>query len=120
MKTIKRTVIAASIMLLAFAFTTRAQDEPMAGGYGKMPVTSAEALRNARFAVSSRARRTGQKIVFVKLLKAEQQVVAGLNFRLCMRVVMNGKTRTVTAVVYQNLKERKTLTDWKTWGCTNL
>lgn len=120
MKTIKRSVIAASLILLAFAFTVRAQDEPIVGGYGEMSVKSAEALRNARFAVSSRARRTGQKVSFVKLLKAEQQVVAGLNFRLCMRVTVNGKVRTVTAVVYQNLKRRKTLTNWKSVGCTDL
>jgi hypothetical protein len=112
----------AALVIGAFAVNSQmlAQDEPIVGGYGDMSVKSAEALRNARFAVSSRAKRTGQKIVFVKLLKAEQQVVAGLNYRLCMRVRLNGRLRTVTAVVYKNLRNRKSLTNWKTGGCTDL
>ena len=103
--------------MLVFSSSASAQDdEPFAGGYISMPVTSAEAQQNARFAVASRAKRKGQKIVFVKLLKAKQQVVAGMNYRLCMRVRVNGRIQTVTAVVFQNLQKRKSLTSWNTTG----
>jgi Aspartic acid proteinase inhibitor len=99
--------------ILVFGTSARAQDDPIVGGYGEMSVKSAEALRNARFAVSARARKTGQKIDFVKLVKAEQQVVAGMNFKLRMRVRVKGKVKTVTAVVYQNLRNKKSLTSWR-------
>jgi len=104
--------------VLAFSSGVRAQDdEPLAGGYIKMTVNSAEAQSAAKFAVSSRARRTGKRIVLWKLVGASQQVVAGMNYRLCMRVFENGKARTVTAVVYKNLRNRRSLTSWTKGGC---
>lgn len=115
----KLTVLFALILGIA-AFTTdvRAQDdEPFAGGYIKISVNSPEAQSNARFAVAARARRTGKRIVFWKVLKAEQQVVAGMNYRVCMRVFENGKARTATAVVYKSLRNKRSLTSWTRGGC---
>jgi len=104
--------------ILAFNSTVRAQDdEPFVGGYIKMSVNSAEAQSAAKFAVSARARRTGKRIVLWKVVRAEQQVVAGMNYRVCMRVFENGKARTVTAVVYKNLRRKRSLTSWTRGGC---
>lgn len=103
--------------VLAFSSSAFAQDEPIVGGYGKISAKSAEAQSGAKFAVSTRARRTGKRIVLWKVLRAEQQVVAGMNYKVCMRVFENGKARTVTAVVYKNLKNKRSLTSWTTGGC---
>lgn len=103
--------------VMAFSSSVRAQDEPIVGGYGKISARSADAQSSAKFAVSARARRTGKRIVLWKVLKAEQQVVAGMNYKVCMRVFENGKARTVTAVVYKNLRQKRSLTSWSAGGC---
>jgi hypothetical protein len=103
--------------ILAFSSGVRAQEHPIVGGYGSISVRSAEAQSAAKFAVSARARRTGKRIVLWKVLKAEQQVVAGMNYRVCMRVFENGKARTVTAVVYKNLRQKRSLTGWTVGRC---
>ena len=103
--------------VLAFNSGARAQDHSMVGGYGSISAKSAEAQSSAKFAVSARARRTGKRIVLWKVVRAEQQVVAGMNYRVCMRVFENGKARTVTAVVYKNLRRKWSLTSWTRGGC---
>lgn len=91
------------------------------GGYGEISVESKEARSAAAFAVRTRAARTHKKITLVKILKAEQQVVAGLNYRICMDVHEGRrKPRTVTAVVYQNLKNKRSLSRWKNGACSDL
>ena len=109
------------LAVLAFSSGVRAQDHsqdhPIVGGYGTISVRSAEAQGAAKFAVAARARRTGKRIVLWKVLKAEQQVVAGMNYRVCMRVFENGKARTVTAVVYKNLRNKRSLTSWANSRC---
>lgn len=119
MKKINRLAIFGILVLGVFAFSSgvRAQEHPFVGGYGSISAKSAEAQSAAKFAVSVRARRTGKRIVLWKVLKAEQQVVAGMNYRVCMRVFENGKARTVTAVVYKNLHRKWSLTSWRVRGC---
>jgi hypothetical protein len=123
MKKINRLAFFGIIVLgtLAFSSGVRAQehsqDHPIVGGYGTISARSAEAQSAAKFAVAARARRTGKRIVLWKVLKAEQQVVAGMNYRVCMRVFENGKERTVTAVVYKNLRRKWSLTSWTRGGC---
>jgi hypothetical protein len=105
------------IGVLAFNSTVSAQDGPIVGGYSSISPRSAEAQSAAKFAVAARARRTGKRIVLWKVVRAEQQVVAGMNYRVCMRVFENGKARTVTAVVYKNLRRKWSLTSWTRGGC---
>ena len=92
----------------------------IAGGYADTEVTSAEAKRAARVAVRARATRTHTTVTLLKINKAETQVVAGLNYRICMRVREGKHVKTVTAIVYQNLKNKYSLTNWKAGGCTEL
>ena len=91
------------------------------GGYGDASVTDKDVKRAAAFAVKERSRSSGSTFKLVKIKKAELQVVAGLNYRICM-VVREGKrpTRTVTAAVYKDLKNHKSLSRWKSGGCSNL
>jgi hypothetical protein len=61
------------------------------------------------------------RVTLVKILKAEQQVVAGMNYRLCMTVKnQRGLRRTVTAVVYETPNGFMRSTSWSTGGCKEL
>jgi hypothetical protein len=98
-----------------------AQADQITGGYGEMSVTDKDAKNAAAFAVKTRTNQTHKTVTMVKIVKAEQQVVAGLNYRVCINVrINNGKTQTVTAVVYKNLQDKKSLSHWKSGGCTEL
>ncbi len=85
----------------------------VAGGYFGIPASSKEVKRAARFAVQQRMLRTGNKVTIVKIVKAERQVVAGLNYRIVLGVAdRRGRRRTATVVVYQDLKNHLSLTRW--------
>lgn len=116
-------VVLATIFVVSAAFTKVAAqtDEPIAGGYGTSSVTDKEVRKAATFAVSARAKRTGKSVTLVSIRKAEIQVVAGLNYRICMRVREGHRAvRTATAVVYRDLRKRMSLSRWKNGACTDL
>ena len=98
-----------------------AQDsEPIVGGYGDASVTDKEVKSAAVFAVKTRSKNIKRTITLVKIRKAELQVVAGLNYRICMSVREGRTTRIATAVVYRDLQNRKSLSRWKNGACTDL
>jgi len=126
---LKRTTVKTKILfysfLLMLAFginaTISAQDTgQITGGYGDTSVADKDVKSAAAFAVKTRTRQSGKSVALVKVVKAEVQVVAGLNYRICMKVRQGGKTQTVTAVVYKDLSNRRQLSRWKSGGCTEL
>lgn len=109
------------IGVYASASRVAAQDGQITGGYGDASVTDKDVKSAAVFAVKTRAARTHKKLTLVSIQKAEMQVVAGLNYRICMRIKdARGRRSTVTAVVYKNLQNRKSLSRWKSGGCQEL
>ncbi len=112
-----------AVLLLAIVSVSNvaAQTDQMVGGYGDMSARSKDARRAADVAVKARSAKTGKAITLVRIVKAEQQVVAGMNYRVCMTVREGRhKAYTVTAVVYQNLKNKRSLSKWKRGECTDL
>ena len=112
-----------TVVFLGFAAASSvaAQTDQIVGGYGDLSVKSKDARQAADLAVRTRSSKTGKTITLVKIIKAEQQVVAGLNYRICMSVREgHHKAYTVTAVVYQNLKNKRSLSKWKRGECTDL
>jgi len=103
----------AFVILGAAAPASAAQDAPVAGGYSERPVSDPGVAAAAAFAVRERGRRTGRRVTFLQIRRAETQVVAGLNYRLLLSVRENRKERDVTAVVYQNLRQRLSLESWE-------
>jgi hypothetical protein len=97
-------------------FSALAQQPPIVGNYREASKTDRDVVSAARFAVKSEKRRQGGHVSLVSIERAEKQVVAGLNYRLCLKVKMKGKTEDVTAVVYKNLKQKYSLTSWDA-GC---
>ena len=113
---IKLTFLAVFV-LGAYAVSASAQ---IAGGYGDSDIKDKDVKRAARVAVSSRSKQVHHTVSLLSINKAETQVVAGLNYRICMRVRDGKRVRTITAVVYRNLKNKYSLTNWKAGGCTEL
>ena len=111
----KRSLLAAFVfaMLAAAAPLASAQVEPIAGGYSERPASDTGVAAAARFAVRERGRLTGRRLTLVAVRRAETQVVAGLNYRLLLSVRDGRATRDVTAVVFQNLRQRLSLTSWE-------
>ncbi len=68
----------------------------------------------ARFAVQAQNRRQAASLTLVKVLAAEQQVVAGMNYRLTLLVKENGRQRKAMAVVWsQPWRNHLELTEWQ-------
>jgi hypothetical protein len=107
----KRVLSAALVFLITGA--AAAQDVPVAGGYGERPTSDPGVAAAAAFAVRERGRRTGRRVTLVGIRRAETQVVAGLNYRLLLAVREGRESRDVTAVVYQDLRRRLSLTSWE-------
>lgn len=120
-KTIVHTLLVLLLISAGGIVAVRAQADQVVGGYSSVSARSGDAKRAADLAVRTRSSKTGKKITLVKIVKAEQQVVAGMNYRVCL-LVREGRHKpyTATAVVYQNLKNRRSLTRWKKGECTEL
>jgi hypothetical protein len=117
-KSLLKTLIAASLVYVftnAGAVSAR-QTPPVAGGYSEVGANDPGVLRAARFATREEGRRLGRAVSLVAVRRAEQQVVAGLNYRLRLSVQIGGRAREADAVVYQNLKGAYSLTSWEAAG----
>jgi hypothetical protein len=109
-------LITVAITVLIGSMTgLHAQETPMAGGYQSASVTQPDVMEAARYAVRKQKRKKSVRLVSIE--RAETQIVAGMNYRLCLKVKIKGKTRTVTTVVYKNLEQLYSLTSWKQGKC---
>jgi hypothetical protein len=113
-------VIVLSVVLNAVPCGARvltAQEVPVAGGYSEAPQTDRDVISAAQFAIAKESRKKGVRVTLVSIEHAERQVVAGLNYKLCLRVKIKGKTQDVTTIVYQNLKQKYSLSSWEKGDC---
>src|SRR6476646_8412433 len=94
------------------ALCAAAQETPMAGAYGAAKISNKDVKKAADFAVRTHGKQEGRPITLVKINKAEQQVVSGMNYRLCMTVRhgKHGTPHSVIAVVYQPTRKPMQLT----------
>lgn len=88
----------------------------IAGGYNAASKTDKNVIAAANFAVKTEAKKI-PSLNLIAIERAERQVVAGMNFRMCLSVKSAGKTRQATAVVYQNLKNKFSLSEWTNGKC---
>lgn len=91
-----------------------AQNGVIVGSYSKTSNADKQVVNAANFAIA--AQKT-ESLKLVSILKAEQQVVAGLNFRLCLSLSSQGKAQQASATVYLNLKNQYSLSSWKLEKC---
>jgi hypothetical protein len=106
----------APMLVLSTAATTRAS-EPQArvGGFRAGSKADPEVLKAAQFAVAEQAKKKGIAMELVSVESVEQQVVAGMNYKLRMTVKIAGKPQPVTATVWRKvpLSEGCALTSWE-------
>lgn len=100
-------VLAASLFICA-AFAP-ILDAQVPGGFSGVPASDTEALAAVEFAVAAH----DAKLTFQGIEKVERQVVAGLNYRLTIKVSENGSVRRAGAVVWRKLDGTHQLTSWK-------
>jgi hypothetical protein len=82
----------------------------------------AEAQAAAEFAVKAQGEKQNVTINLVSVEHAEQQVVAGKNFKLCLKVEVSDDSsesaaEEVSVVVYRNLQQQYSLTSWEAADC---
>ncbi len=111
------TRILSVLYFVAFGLALRTSAQTP-GGYRLVSNDDPEALAAAKFAAREEGLKLGKTIVFASMAYAQRQVVSGTNYKLCMKVKVNGTSKRAETVVYRNLQRQYTLTSWR-WGeCT--
>ena len=90
------------------------------GGFREASVDDARVKAAAEFAVKTKAKEMKEEMSLESIEKAEMQVVAGTNYRLCMVVYVaskeaetDGVTLYIKAIVYQNLQRAYKISKWE-------
>ena len=111
-------------LTLTCAVVASAQGKrPILGGYNEAAVDNAEVVAAAEWAVGEQGRKQEMTVSLVSIERAETQVVAGKNFRLCLKVTLSAEgedeesEQIVKVVVYRNLKQEYSLTSWAEEEC---
>ncbi len=96
---------------------------PTPGGYSKASVTDKDVVAAAAFAIKEQSQtiqdpkaQQQATLELIEIIEAEEQVVAGRNYRLILSVKENGSLKTVEAIVWwQSWREPNPyqLTSWK-------
>lgn len=103
-------------LILVLAFGAFAQVP--GGGYRLVPNDDSESLAAAKFAVRQEGQKLSKDIVFSSMVYAQRQVVSGTNYKLCLKVKVNGTSKRAETVISRNPQKQYTLTSW-IWGqCT--
>lgn len=93
------------------------------GGYKEVSASDAAVQAAAEFAVNAQGEKTEKEISLVDVIKAERQVVAGSNYRMCLKITSQGEvdeadaTSFVQVVVYVDLKGNRKLSSWVASDC---
>ncbi len=119
-------MIAVSGIIFGSATDTFAQMPPVVGGYSRTDAAAAEVVAATNFAVKAQMKKQRDKIKLVAVNNAARQVVAGMNYQMCLNVETTDRQtkktapQTVQTVVFKNLKGKYSLTSWAVAACTDV
>lgn len=119
----KSNILAAAVLLALTAIFSANSYAQKLGGYKEIEKTDAGAKATANFAVKERTAKTKRSVTLTSIAHAERQVVAGSNYRLCLKVTSAGEegeadiVQYVQVVVYVDLKGNSKLTSWTDSDC---
>ena len=86
---------------------------PMPGSYRPALSTDPEIIAAAQAAISLHNAQPGNSPVhLLSIREATQQVVAGMNYRLWLRVSESRRGRTANVLIYRDLSGHHSLTSW--------
>lgn len=114
---------AAAGLCVVFSCAVAAVAQTTVGGYKPADQADPEVVAAAEFAVGAQKEKQGGPLSLVSVSRAETQVVAGRNYRLCLEVKAADEadaeveSETVRAVVYQNLQRAYSLKSWEAADC---
>lgn len=118
-----RTLTAACLLFTAAFPIAGLAQQSKPGGYAKASVTSREVVAAADFAIKAQEKVMQQKkegespkLALVTILGAEEQVVAGKNYRLQLKVKLNGKEKTAEAAVWWQAWRKPNPYELTTWN----
>lgn len=99
---------------MACAQTPAEPAPPIVGGFQKAAVDDADIKAAADFAVSA----APKKVRLDKIISARQQIVAGVNYSLCLsvkpdRIGLPTGSKFVAAKVFRDLNRNYQLTSWQ-------
>lgn len=111
---------AAGITTFLFPTFSKAQQPPTSGGYTQQSVVDEEVKRIAEEAVKMKSKELQSELFLNAIHKAETQVVAGVNYRLCIEThlpsdqpMTDGVVQYIQVVVYKNISGELKITEWK-------
>ncbi|MBI3653118.1 MAG: hypothetical protein HY231_18985 [Acidobacteria bacterium] len=104
-------------LLLALSCVMMTLAHQRTGGYKEAANDDPEVVAAAEFAVAEQGRTQEAAITLVSVEQAETQVVAGINYRLCLKIAVDDETKDVKVVVYRNLQKAYSLTSWAEESC---
>lgn len=113
------TVIASIIALLGAAVVSAQRP----GGYREIDKADEGAVAAADFAVKQQSENKDMTYKLVSIEHAESQTVAGINYRLCLKVGYHkadddvDTTEFVRVVVFRSLQNTYSLTSWAEENC---
>jgi hypothetical protein len=110
-----------SVALLVFTWSIVSAQRT--GGYREIDKADEGAATAAEFAVKAESEKKEMTYKLVSIEHAEAQTVAGINYRLCLKVGYHKAddeaetTESVRVVVYRNLQSQYSLTSWTEENC---
>ena len=116
MKTNLQAILAFAVLGFLTVGVVTAQTTQIVGGYGDAANNDKDVVAAANFAVGAKSKQNS-KLNLISIDRAEKQVVAGLNYRLCLTVKDARAQQQATAIVYQNLQNKMSLTSWTNGDC---
>lgn len=109
-------ILLASVLI--FGVLAQAQRRPIVGGYRQASTTAIDVIKAAEFAVAEENRKDEEaEITLTSIERAEKQVVAGTNYRLCLRLDRGGESEDIKVIVFQSLKSKWSLVSWENESC---
>ena len=111
------------LLVLGIAFGCAAATAQRLGGYREIDKADEGASAAAEFAVKAESEKKEMTYKLVSIEHAESQVVAGINYRLCLKVGYHKQdddvdtTEFVRVVVYRSLQNQYSLTSWTEENC---
>ena len=112
-----------TLLALAMGLGSMATSAQRLGGYREIDKADEGASTAAEFAVKAESEKKEMTYKLVSIEHAESQTVAGINYRLCLKVGYHKQdddvdaTEFVRVVVYRNLQNQYSLTSWTEENC---
>jgi hypothetical protein len=111
------------LLMIGITLACAAATAQRLGGYREIDKADEGATAAAEFAVKAQSEKKEMTYKLVSIEHAESQVVAGINYRLCLKVGYHKQdddvdtTEFVRVVVSRNLQNQHSLTSWTEENC---